>query len=108
MLFCPCCANHLIISDETGTNTWVCQTCPYQFPITKQITARTHLKMPAQGYGTQTTHGSLAPNLAICERCSHGTAFFQQLQIRSADEPMTIYKTAAFRCGGCGNVWREN
>jgi len=28
----------LVISDEsTGLNKWVCQTCPYEFPITKQV-----------------------------------------------------------------------
>ena len=28
----------LVISDEsTGFNKWVCQTCPYEFPITKQV-----------------------------------------------------------------------
>ena len=38
MLFCPGCANMLVISDEsTGFNKWVCQTCPYEFPITKQV-----------------------------------------------------------------------
>lgn len=37
MLFCPNCANFLVISDTTGVNRWVCQTCAYQFPITKQV-----------------------------------------------------------------------
>lgn len=37
MLFCPTCANMLIISIDDGTtNHWSCQTCPYKFPITKQ------------------------------------------------------------------------
>ena len=41
MLFCPGCANMLVISDEsTGLNKWVCQTCPYEFPITKQVIFR--------------------------------------------------------------------
>lgn len=37
MLFCPSCANLLIISTETGYNKWACNTCAYEFPITKQV-----------------------------------------------------------------------
>jgi DNA-directed RNA polymerase III subunit RPC11 len=44
MLFCPNCANLLIISGETGLNKWACNTCPYEFPITKQMTSRMRLK----------------------------------------------------------------
>ena len=37
MLFCPTCANLLVISAETGLNKWACNTCAYEFPITKQV-----------------------------------------------------------------------
>ncbi|KAG6861857.1 hypothetical protein C0995_011154 [Termitomyces sp. Mi166 len=37
MLFCPTCANLLVISSETGYNKWACNTCAYEFPITKQV-----------------------------------------------------------------------
>ena len=43
-LFCPSCSNLLVISAETGVNKWACNTCPYEFPITKQMTSRTRLK----------------------------------------------------------------
>jgi len=35
------------------------------------------------------------PSLASCDKCNNRRAFFYQLQIRSADEPMT---TCAFIC----------
>lgn len=45
MLFCPTCANCLIIQlDDHGNNKWSCQTCPYEFPIIRQMTTRLHLK----------------------------------------------------------------
>lgn len=45
MLFCPTCANCLIIQlDEQGNNKWSCHTCPYEFPIVRQMTTRLHLK----------------------------------------------------------------
>lgn len=37
MLFCPTCANLLVISAETGYNKWACNTCAYEFPISKQV-----------------------------------------------------------------------
>src|SRR4051794_28881443 len=43
MLFCPTCANLLIVSSNTGYNKWACNTCPYEFPIAKQMTSRTKL-----------------------------------------------------------------
>lgn len=43
-LFCPTCANGLLISTEGDGNKWTCQTCPYEFPITKQMTTRVRLR----------------------------------------------------------------
>jgi len=39
MLFCPNCANLLVISQLTGLNKWVCNSCPYEFPIQGQVRA---------------------------------------------------------------------
>ncbi|KAJ9089301.1 RNA polymerase III C11 subunit, variant 2 [Entomophthora muscae] len=42
---------------------------------------------------------------AFCPKCEHTRAFFFQLQIRSADEPMsTFYKCADLQCG---HRWTE-
>jgi DNA-directed RNA polymerase III subunit RPC11 len=43
-LFCPTCANGLLISNDDGQNKWACQTCPYEFPIAKQMTTRITLR----------------------------------------------------------------
>jgi len=47
-----------------------------------------------------------APTETIkCDECGNGKAYFMQMQIRSADEPMTtIYKCTE---KSCGHVWRE-
>lgn len=37
MIFCPICANLLVISIATGDQMWACQACTYRFPITKQV-----------------------------------------------------------------------
>ncbi|KAI0632266.1 hypothetical protein C8Q77DRAFT_1158916 [Trametes polyzona] len=106
MLFCPNCANLLVISAETGYNKWACNTCAYEFPITKQMTSRTKLKRKevddVLGGEDQWKH---ADSTAVtCPKCDNGRAYFYQLQIRSADEPMTTF----YRCTACANNWREN
>ena len=41
--------------------------------------------------------------LVTCAKCEHDRAFFLMIQIRSADEPMSIF----YRCCSCGHQWRE-
>ncbi|KAI8115808.1 hypothetical protein FF38_03279 [Lucilia cuprina] len=42
--------------------------------------------------------------LCPVEGCNGQKAYFYQLQIRSADEPMTSF----YKCVDCGFQWREN
>ncbi|KAF7293135.1 DNA-directed RNA polymerase subunit [Mycena chlorophos] len=107
MLFCPTCANLLIVSGEsTGYNKWACQSCPYEFPITKQMTSRTKLERKAVDdvLGGEEMWKHADATMATCDKCNHDRAYFYQLQIRSADEPMTTF----YRCAQCGHRWREN
>lgn len=43
---------------------------------------------------------------ATCPRCHHGEAYFRQMQIRSADEPMTTF----YQCcnENCHFEWRDD
>ncbi|KAH7924535.1 hypothetical protein BV22DRAFT_1112764 [Leucogyrophana mollusca] len=106
MLFCPTCANLLVISAETGYNKWACNSCAYEFPISKQMTSRTKMKRKevddVLGGDEMWKHAD--STAAQCDKCNHGRAYFYQLQIRSADEPMTT----SYSCAGCGYRWREN
>ena len=40
----------------------------------------------------------------VCPKCSHGHAYFMQMQTRSADEASTII----YECCNCGHKWRED
>ncbi|KAK0494214.1 transcription factor S-II-domain-containing protein [Armillaria luteobubalina] len=106
ILFCPSCANILIIGDADGKNRWVCQTCPYKFPINKQHTSRTLLDSKKvddmRDVSSELSGG--ARTAYKCAKCGHGFSYFSQLQIRSADEPMTTF----YKCVSCGNVRRED
>lgn len=46
MLFCPNCANLVTVmqSLNTGENMWTCPTCPFQFPMDRQVTSRMRLE----------------------------------------------------------------
>ncbi|KIJ44090.1 hypothetical protein M422DRAFT_228725 [Sphaerobolus stellatus SS14] len=106
MLFCPTCANILVISSETGYNKWACNTCPYEFPITKQMTSRTRLKRKQVDdvLGGEETWRDADQTDKQCDKCDSNRAYFKQLQIRSADEPMTTF----YRCVKCAYNSREN
>lgn len=84
----------------------LCPTCPYKWIITQQISMRTHLerkqiddvlggedawKNVDQTDGELIT-SSLADDPADCPKCQEcHRAYFRQMQIRSADEPMTTF-----------------
>lgn len=57
-----------------------------------------------------TTASSLGVSSPLCaaarcpnDACRHDQAYFQEVQIRSADEPATLF----FRCTKCAVNWRE-
>ncbi|KXL48426.1 MAG: hypothetical protein FE78DRAFT_142003, partial [Acidomyces sp. 'richmondensis'] len=46
----------------------------------------------------------VTPTRCPSDTCDSQSAYFRQVQIRSADEPMTTF----FKCVKCGTDWREN
>ncbi|PWN41730.1 hypothetical protein IE81DRAFT_314731 [Ceraceosorus guamensis] len=111
-LFCPTCANGLLISTEGEGNKWTCQTCPYEFPITKQMTTRVRLrrKQVDDIMGGEDAWKNVDATDAPCPKCENPKAFFLQIQIRSADEPMTtFYRCTERTCGHqvslCASAW---
>lgn len=44
-----------------------------------------------------------SPRAATCPNCSHGQAYFKEVQTRSADEPATLF----FKCVECEFRWKE-
>ncbi|UZJ51133.1 hypothetical protein CBS101457_000453 [Exobasidium rhododendri] len=97
----------LLIAGDQGSFKWACSTCPYQFPIEKQMTSRTKLprKEVDDIMGGDEAWKNVDSIDAPCSKCDNQKAFFMQLQIRSADEPMTTF----YRCTNskCAHQWRE-
>ncbi|KAJ3177023.1 DNA-directed RNA polymerase III subunit RPC10 [Geranomyces variabilis] len=106
MYFCPSCSNLLLIGQaETGQNQFVCQTCPYVCKIDKPITSRTSYKRKVVDdvLGGSAAWENVDSTKARCPKCEHNRAYFMMLQIRSADEPMSIF----YKCVSCAEQWRE-
>ncbi|KAL7720105.1 DNA-directed RNA polymerase subunit [Entamoeba marina] len=101
--FCANCGNLLIV--EQGTKIFFkCSTCPYKFTFDKKIVYETDLKrkqIDAVLGEEQWKNAQRTESL----KCGCKSAYFMQIQIRSADEPMTtFYKCSNFSCGW---QWRD-
>ncbi|KAK9472371.1 DNA-directed RNA polymerase [Dipodascopsis tothii] len=110
LTFCPNCSNLLLISRaETGMFRFECRTCPYDFPIREHTkiygTRELQRKQIDAVLGGDDAWKNADQTTAQCpQECGNTKAYFFQLQIRSADEPMTTF----LRCTQCFHQWREN
>ena len=109
--FCPNCNNMLLVekNEFTGIYNLSCPSCPYNFIIDGNIQVYDRKKLPRKevddvlggGWDNVDQTKVQCPNY---DKCGGEKAYFFQLQIRSADEPMTSF----YKCVECGNRWREN
>ncbi|KAI2605081.1 uncharacterized protein GGS25DRAFT_524589 [Hypoxylon fragiforme] len=110
LLFCPQCSNILTISPspDTGRNRLECRTCPYQYAIEQPMYSRRHFKRKEREdvFGGAQAWENADKQKVQCNNssCDGNEAAFYQIQIRSADEPMTTF----YKCMACGHRWREN
>lgn len=117
LLFCPSCSNVLTVSTTNvpngegvadTVNRLECQTCPYQYILTKRYFERKNFarKEREDVFGGPGAWDNADKAKMQCPKdgCDGDEAAFFQVQIRSADEPMTGF----YKCMTCGNRWREN
>ncbi|KAK4461369.1 hypothetical protein QBC42DRAFT_93755 [Cladorrhinum samala] len=110
LLFCPYCANILILSRmaTTGANSLQCRTCAYEHAIEKPLFSRKIFpkieKEDVFGGPGAWDNADKAKVQCSSGDCNGIEAAFYQVQIRSADEPMTTF----YKCMTCGTRWREN
>ncbi|KAH7910021.1 hypothetical protein BJ138DRAFT_1173402 [Hygrophoropsis aurantiaca] len=114
LLFCPNCATLLNLPQD-GEPVIVCEQCNHEEPATSyeniEITTRSHPEaFPSalrQKRKTQTKihQGKVLPKVSEkCPVCGHLEAFYEEKQMRSADEGSTILYT----CVSCKHGWRVN
>ncbi|CAL9053559.1 uncharacterized protein LOC135640977 [Musa acuminata AAA Group] len=110
MEFCPTCGMLLQIerASQGRRCRLFCPTCPYVCTISNKMVIKHNLvKKELEHIFSGADSMKFAPRTAAtCPRCHHGEAFFRQMQIRSADEPMTTF----YRCCNerCNYEWRDD
>ncbi len=106
MLFCPYCSN-LLLLEKSNNMRYYCKTCSYNYNITKEFTNYNFYdnKLTETIMGGKEVWENVATTAATCKKCEFDRAYFKEIQIRSADEPATIF----FKCANldCGFEWRE-
>ena len=105
-LFCPMCGNILLIEKhDTNPNRFCCPTCPYRSEIKKKHISESKLKKKVEGdvWGGDDAWENVDRTKANCPHCDNDEAFFMQIQIRSADEPMTVF----YKCTKCHKHWND-
>ena len=110
MLFCPTCANILLTEQSSDDMRFFCRTCPYIYRIETRFESKMHLQRKevddvlggSEAFKDAHATSVQCPNRAI--DCRSQRAYFKEIQIRSADEPATIF----YRCCECAFQWKEN
>ena len=88
MHFCPMCSNLLLIEDGLSGMRFCCPTCPYTHDITKTYSSRVKLtrKEVDDVLGGADAWENVDRTETVCPACSHTTAYFMQMQIRSVSD----------------------
>ena len=110
MMFCPTCSNILLSEKTLADFRFFCKTCPYVFVVEQKFENKTMLErkevddvLGGQEAWKDVDQGEVAcPN--VVSKCLSTKAYFRQIQIRSADEPMTTF----YKCVSCAHQWNEN
>ena len=107
LLLVPVAAGRCPASPATDL-AFVCEACPYTHPVPPQPLVASAPCAPrprADILGGDDAWAAVQKtDAAACPKCSHGTAYFFEVQTRSADEAATLF----MRCQKCSHQWREN
>ena len=106
MHFCPLCGNLLIIEEGDHGLRFCCPTCSFTSLVDKVYTNAAKLpkrKQVDDVLGGADAWDNVDRTEAKCPYCMNNEAFFMQIQIRSADEPMTTF----YKCVACKKQWND-
>ncbi|ACI65418.1 RNA polymerase C subunit 11 kDa [Phaeodactylum tricornutum CCAP 1055/1] len=110
MWFCPLDGTLLQVQIRSGAvpaenSFFYCSTCPYSCSIDAPRTVKTPTKRKVVDdiLGGAAAWENVDRTMAVCPACNHNEAYFMQMQIRSADEPMSIF----YKCVQCSHQWND-
>ena len=111
MWFCPMDGTLLQVMEYTSdSSVFQCATCPYSYNLDATAAKMFSKSIPLQKtkkvddiLGGTAAWENVDRTMAVCPHCMHHEAFFMQMQIRSADEPMSVF----YKCVKCGKQWND-
>mmetsp|Transcript_12561 Transcript_12561/g.24343 ORF Transcript_12561/g.24343 Transcript_12561/m.24343 type:complete len:112 (-) Transcript_12561:521-856(-) len=109
MRYCPWDGLLLIVDNRSAENTYRfrCVACPYVNEIARGAPVRVRelvrVKEQSDVLGGEDAWANAPQTEARCEACGNNSAYYMQIQTRSADEPMTIF----LKCTRCKQQWKE-
>mmetsp|Transcript_35748 Transcript_35748/g.74383 ORF Transcript_35748/g.74383 Transcript_35748/m.74383 type:complete len:113 (-) Transcript_35748:1182-1520(-) len=111
MWFCPLDGTLLKVVSRTddpmakAKSMFSCSTCPYSCPIirSKSVKTASKRKQVDDILGGAEAWEHVDRTMATCPACNNKEAYFQQIQIRSADEPMSVF----YKCCKCSFQWND-
>ena len=82
-----------------------CASCPYAYDVVDGVKQRVDARKKTVDdvLGGDDAWRNVDKTSATCPGCAHDEAYFMQIQIRSADEPMSVF----YKCVKCARQWRE-
>jgi len=92
--------------ESSTKHIFACTTCPYSQQIKRpqiQKSYPTNRKKVDDILGGTTAWENVDRTMAVCPACNHNEAYFMQMQIRSADEPMSVF----YKCVKCSHQWND-
>mmetsp|Transcript_18894 Transcript_18894/g.22571 ORF Transcript_18894/g.22571 Transcript_18894/m.22571 type:complete len:115 (-) Transcript_18894:229-573(-) len=113
MWFCPLDGTLLQIhtpssadgGSTTSNSIFTCSTCPFSCDIRHNFVKATKPERKAVDdiLGGASAWENVDKTAAVCPSCSYTDAYFMQMQIRSADEPMSVF----YKCVKCSHQWND-
>ena len=103
--FCPSCGNLLLIDSYPQRTQLRCRSCRFVMDFQGEKVQHGEIASldVASLMNNESDFASKQKTEVKCEACGNNEAWFQEIQIRSADEPATIF----YCCTKCKHRWRE-
>jgi len=111
LTFCPTCGNLLLLDGGPSTSAHAacvrltCKACDYAYDVTHGVKQKVahRRKRVDDVLGGDDAWKNVDRTRVDCPKCDGDEAYFMQIQIRSADEPMSVF----YKCCSCARQWRE-